>query len=316
VRSERGAATVEWTGLVLVVTIALGATAAVGQRIDGRSYGAFLVHSIVCAIRGGCDDGDEALAAAYGSRDAALVREYAPGIVYEPGERALPVDFRECRSRYCSDAADDPRLDVHRSSRTGHAATAFTRVVRDGGETFIQYWLYYPDSTSTVLNAAGAWNTARGALGGVGIGAPEYPGYHRDDWESYQVRIDGRGRASVRASSHGGYQWCKEARCSNRWGGATGWTRVSRGSHAGHIPVRPRLTDARLTARPPFVETRYRYRPQYPGRDLRERTTTSPALRLVPIERVPPASYRQLDPDVAPPWRKEVYADPRSDSTG
>jgi hypothetical protein len=49
-----------------------------------------------------------------------------------------------------------------------------------------------------------------------------YPGYHRDDWESYQVRIDGAGRASVRASSHYDYQWCKQRRCRNTWGDWTG----------------------------------------------------------------------------------------------
>lgn len=311
-RSEHGAATVEWTSLVLVVTLTLGASLAVAPRVDGRTYGAFLVHSILCAVRGGCDDGDDELAAAYGVHDAALVREYAPNIVYEPGERSLPVDFRDCRARYCSDAPDDPTLDAHSSARTDDQATAFTRVVHDGGETFIQYWLYYPDSTSTVLNAAGAWNTARDALG---HDLPQYPGYHPDDWESYQVRIDSGGRSSVRSSSHHGYQWCKQSRCENRWGGWTGWTRVSRGSHAGHIPLRPELSEARLSARPPFVSTRYRYEPQYPGRDLRERTTTAPALRLVPLERIDKRSYRPLDAGIKPPWSKAVYNDPRSDST-
>ena len=312
-RAERGAATVEWAALMVAVTLTLGAAIAAGPQVDGRSYGAFLVHSIVCAVRGGCDDGDDELAAAYGPRDAELVRRYAPNLVYEPGERSLPVDFRSCRARYCSDAPDDPALDAHSSARTGHPATAFTRVLRDGGETFIQYWFYYPDSTSTVLNAAGAWNTVRDA---VGPELPQYPGYHPDDWESYQVRVDAAGRASVRASSHGGYQWCKQSTCRNGWGASTGWTRVSRGSHAGHIPLRASLAEARLRRRPPFLATRYRHRPQYPGRDLHERTTTSPALRLVPLERVDHDGYGALDPGIKPPWLKRVYSDPRSDATG
>jgi hypothetical protein len=312
-RSERGTATVEWTGLVLVVSLSLGAAVGVAPRVDGRSFGGFLAHSIVCAVRGGCGDGDRQLASAYGGRDAALVRRHAPSIVYEPGERSLPVDYRRCRTRYCSNAPDEPDLDVHSSGRTGDPATAFTHLDRRGGRTFVQYWLYYPDSTTTALNAAGAWNTARDALG---HDLPEYPGYHPDDWESYQVRVARGGRVDARASSHDGYQWCKEARCHNRWGRATGWTRVSRGSHAGHLPLRSKLERARLSSSWPFVTGRYRYAPQYPGRDLKERTTTAAGLRLVPIEAVETGSYRRLDGEIAPPWEKEVYEDPRSDSTG
>jgi hypothetical protein len=310
-RSERGTATVEWTALVLVVSVSLGAAVAVEPRIDGRSFGASLAQSIVCAVRGGCDDGDDALAAAYGSSDAALVRAHAPNIVYEPGERSLPIDYRDCRSRTCSDAADDPYLDAHRSTATGDPATAFTRVVHEGEETFIQYWLYYPDSNTTQLGASRAWNAVRDA---IGHDLPQYPGYHADDWESYQVRIDPAGRASVRASSHHDFQWCKQLRCMNEWGPSTGWTRVSRGSHAGHIPLRSELEEARLSSRAPFLETRYRYEPQYPGRDLRERTTTGSGLRLYPVETLDQDAYRPLDPKVEPPWLKDAYDDPGTDS--
>ena len=130
---------------------------------------------------------------AYGD-DADLVRQYLPNLVYEPRTRTLPVDFRECRSHECSDAPDEENLDVHRGSgRDGAPATVFTRLIRDGGETFIQYWLYYPDSTSTWMGSAGAWNKTLGNLGW------EYPGHHADDWESVQVRIDGaRQRARTR----------------------------------------------------------------------------------------------------------------------
>ena len=37
-------------------------------------------------------------------------------------------------------------LDVHRSE-AGERATVFTRVVRRGGRTYLQYWLYYPNPT-------------------------------------------------------------------------------------------------------------------------------------------------------------------------
>ena len=267
---------------------------------------------MVCAVRGGCDDGDAELAAAYGADHAELVRRLAPGIVYEPGTLTLPVDFRECRAHACSDARDDRDLDVHAALRGGARATVFTHVVRSGGDTFVHYWLYYPDST-TGGPAKAAWNATDPAV--RRDTESTYPGYHQDDWESYQVRIDARGQVAARASSHRGYQHCKQARCTNRWGAATGWTRVSRGSHAGHLPLR-----SERVGPPPATEEwggrrTYRDEPQYPGVDLRERTTTPGGVRLVPLERVDPRSYRPLDPSITPPWGKRVFRDPLSDST-
>ena len=273
--NQRGQAALEWVGLVLLVALACGAAVAVGAgAVDGRPLGAELARALVCAVRGDCDGEDDELRAAYGDRDAALVREFLPSLVYEPRTRTLPVDFRECRSHSCSDAPDEEGLDVH---RTRHAhATVFTHVVRDGGETFVQYWLYYPDSTSTWAGSAAIWRwtierTAK----------KDYPGYHRDDWESVQVRIDdATGAARIRASSHGGH---------SPWARFGGWSRVSYGSHAGHIPL--------------------------PAPDPDERTTTAAGVRVVPIERL---SREELatEFEVTPPWDKAVYLDPRSASTG
>jgi hypothetical protein len=281
VRGERGQAALEWVGLVLLIGLACGAAVAAGAGgIDGRPLGAELARALVCAVRGDCEEEDDELRAAYGDREAALVREFLPSLVYEPRTRTLPVDFRDCRSHRCSDAPDEEGLDVHRTRRAH--ATVFTHVVRDtrsgtgGGETFIQYWLYYPDSTSTWMGSAAAWRwvierTTR----------RDYPGYHRDDWESVQVRIDdATGAARIRASSHQGY---------SPWSRFGGWSRVSYGSHAGHIPL--------------------------PAPDPDERTTTAAGVRIVPIERL---SREELatEFDVAPPWDKAVYLDPRSPSTG
>jgi hypothetical protein len=36
-RCQRGVATVEWTALILVVSLALGALLTVGPRVDGRA---------------------------------------------------------------------------------------------------------------------------------------------------------------------------------------------------------------------------------------------------------------------------------------
>jgi hypothetical protein len=307
---ERGQASVEWAAAVLCVALAVGGLGAGLGRVDGRSYGGWLAHSIGCAVTGGCRAERDALRAAYGP-DAELVRRFAPSLVYEPGTHTLPVDFRRCRSHACSDAPDDPDLDAHRSTRGGHPATAFTHVVRRGGETVVQYWLYYPDSTSTAANAAGIWAAAAGVARGR---LPDYPGSHPDDWESVQVRIGRDGRVSTRASSHHGYQWCKQSRCKNRWGPWTGWSRVSRGSHAGHVPTVVEHEPV-LRRRLPGLGLRRRVRPAIPGVDSRERTSTSAGLRLIPIESVDTGAYRSLDPGIKPPWRKRVFTDPTSDST-
>ena len=308
---ERGQASVEWVAAVLCVSLALAALGAGLGGVDGRTYGGWLARTLVCAVRGGCAEERDALVAAYGA-DADLVRRFAPSLVYEPGTYTLPVDFRECRSHGCADAPDDPDLDAHRSARGGHPATAFTHVVRRDGETFIQYWLYYPDSTSTVANAAGVWAAAQRLARGRGAG---YPGFHRDDWESVQVRVGRDGRVSTRSSSHRGYQWCKQRHCRNTWGAWTGWSRVSRGSHAGHVPTVVERDWAPRRRGPRIRDRRARVRPAIPGVDTRERTSTGAGLRLIPIEAVDTSAYRPLDPGIAPPWRKRVYVDPLSDST-
>jgi len=310
---ERGQASVEWIALVICVATALGAALALVPLVDGRSLGGSVVHALVCAVRGGCAeaDGDRALAQVYGLRDAALVRRYAPSIAYESGTYTLPVDWRICRSHACSDAADSSNLDVHAGTRGGTPATAFTHVVHRGGETFIQYWFYYPDSTTTWGGAAALW----GLLDVVGRST--YPGYHADDWEGFQVRVDAAGRSFSRATSHEGYQWCKQPRCQNEWGPWTGWTRVSRGSHAGHVPtVETRRTYGFLHGPHRFTGP-VRDRPAVEGVDAHERTTSSDDLRLVPLEAIDPRSYHPLQHDgPTPPWDKKVYGDPLSDSTG
>ena len=312
-RAQSGQTTVEWTGLVLLVALALGALLAAGPRVDGRSFGGFLAHSITCAARGGCASGAGDLARVHGEDDAALLREFAPGLVYEPGTYTLPVDPRDCRSHECADAPDDRDLDAHFSKRGRVPATAFTHVVRSGGETFLQYWLYYPDSTSTVGNIAGAWNTvARAVTKAPGDAKGSYPGFHPDDWESVQVKLDRSGRAWARASAHHGYQGCKSRACANEWTPLTGWSRVSRGSHAGHVPLRERGGGPELSLDHGFQWLRPEYSPQYPGLDLRERTTTASGLRLLPVEVLP----RDMEFAISPPWRKHVYTDPRSNSTG
>jgi hypothetical protein len=309
--SERGQATVEWTGLVLLVALVLGALVALVPVVDGRSLGSSLAHSIVCSARGDCDRGNDALVDAYGRADAQLLRKFAPNIVYEPGTHTLPIDFRVCRSHRCSDAPDDQSLEANHSHR-GVPAAAFTHVVHSGGETFLQYWFYYPDSNSVAGPSSVLWS--RSPLRAIG----RYPGFHEDDWEAYFVRIGADGEARVRASAHEGYQGCKERRCENEWAQWTGWTRVSTGSHAGHIPLDPVMSrDGRVRwSLEPSLIRPFGYRPQYPGVDLHERTTGGAGLDLVPIETLPPAVLSDTRWDgISPPGLKEVYLEPTSDST-
>src|SRR5207248_2416553 len=199
---ERGQGTVEWVALLLVVLVALAAGAAVG--LAGPAAG--MARAVRCAVLAGCHGEDSELATAYGSDVAGMVRAFAPGFDYEPRTLTLPVDFRSCRAHRCADAPDLRGADVWRSTR-GRQATVFTHAVdrrSAGGDLFVQYWLYYPDST---------WNGALYAasrlpiLGHIpaGLLAGAVSGHHGDDWESYQVRVTRSGEVLARSSAHNGY---------------------------------------------------------------------------------------------------------------
>jgi hypothetical protein len=313
VSGQGGQASVEFVALLSLCCLGFGALLALSGDFDGREAGGFLASHVVCAVTGRCDRDEDRLAVAYGERTAASVRSLAPNLVYEPGERDLPVDWRECRRVSCSLAPDDAALDAHVAAGRGGArrgvarATAFTHVIRRGGRLYIQYWLYYPDSNTTLAGADRLW--AR-VLGWV---AP-YPGFHRDDWEGAFVRVDPDGRAWLRASSHGHFQSCKWSFCRGEWARHTGWVRVSRGSHSGHVPFlalpRPRDPPRPLVPRYLPAPARPLLRALRPGRGLSGRSTTSEGLRLVPLESIDPRSYRPLDPHVLRPWDKEAYLDP------
>jgi hypothetical protein len=145
--------------------------------------------------------------------------------------------------------------------------------------------------TSTFTGSDRIWKQNRLLqLGGLALrGSAEYPGYHRDDWEAASVRVDGTGDVRARVTSHGHWQWCKWAACKGRWGPFAGWTRVSRGSHSGHLPARARRPWGWPLRRPTEFEL------QRPGTDLHERTTTPDGIRLVPLETIDRRSYRPQD---------------------
>jgi hypothetical protein len=322
--TQRGQATVEFVALLLICCLAFGALIVLTAGFDGRSFGGFLARHIVCAVGGRCDRDERLLAEAYGPRDAAMVRALAPNLVYEPGERQLPVDWRRCRRPGCAEAPDDRMLDAHVG--VGHPgagsrvrATAFTRLIRRAGRLYVQYWLYYPDSNSVLAGADRVWERSwlLPRVRELVRGTPDYPGFHEDDWEGVFVRLDPDGTAWMRASSHGHLQGCKWRSCHDRWARDTGWVRISRGSHAGHVPFRSerRWRSGVRQAGPRYMPLPAppRRTPMLPGRDMDERTSTGEGLRLVPLEPLDHGDYRPQDPGVKPPWDKGAYDDPDAD---
>jgi hypothetical protein len=207
---------------------------------------------------------------------------------------ALPVDFRSCRGGRCGNGPDSGAVW---SSDAGEPAAAFVHVVdcRDdqalaqtdarridcsgdrAGHLYIQYWLYYEDSTSL-----------RDLPGGVGS--------HEDDWEGYQIRVGPDG-AEARATSHHGYNyrggpgsWLSDAGIVHRsaWGRSLGHLYVSGGSHAGHVDE--------------------------DGQPSAPRWTPADRLELIPVETLGP-SARRTRFAITPPWRKPVYRDPEDEGT-
>lgn len=287
-RGERGQAGVEWVALLLLVAAALAAAATLAGV-----PAAWLPPALRCAVFRACGE-PGALRAAYGAEVGEVVRAQAPSLAYERGTFALPMDFRRCHEHLCADAPDRAGPVSH-SARGNLPAAAFTRVVdrrEGGGDLFLQFWLYYPDSTYVSRPVARVLDHVDGGA------------YHRGDWESYQVRLARPGSARARASAHSGYTGRRSRldACETRllpgfirralddchaWIPSTGWTRVSRGSHAGHIVDGP--GDERYT----------------PAGDL----------RLVPLEPLARRPCRWTGSEVAAPWCKRVYADPERDDT-
>ena len=287
---EGGQATIEWTGLLLLVSLLLVGVLAAAARVSATGLPRAIAAELVCTVRlfDECS-AHTPLVAAYGRELAAQVGAEAPEIVYEKGMTALPVDFRACRRGGCGNG---PGSGAVWASDTGQPATAFVHVVDCGGSEargldcsgdrrgniYIQYWLYYEDSTSL-----------RALPGSVGS--------HEDDWEGYQVRV-GPGGTDARASSHHGYNydggpgsWLSDAGLVHRsaWGPSTGRLYVSGGSHAGHVHE----------DHPPASPSRW---------------TPRDRLTLVPLEALD-GPTRRTGFAVTPPWRKPVYHDPEDQGT-
>lgn len=310
-RDERGQGTVEWVGLLaLVALVFVALTAAVG-RVPGADLAQALGSKLLCAATLADHCGEEPiLIAAYGDEIGRLIRTRMPAIAFERGSRALPVDFRRCRTPDCADGS--VRGLVERTD-SGLPVTAFVHVIdcreegrrgaahsEDGplpdcseeraGNLYLQFWLYYPDSAT---------------MRGVPVAGAR--GFHRDDWESVQVRIAPDGRVDERASSHHGYNHSAGphnagsdaganalrdlaealgARPRNGWGPSEGLLRVSGGSHAGNVD----------------------------GYFDLDRIVSGPQVHLVPLEPVAALGHRYRFA-VTPPWRKRAWTDPEATGT-
>jgi hypothetical protein len=306
-RDERGQSTVEWVGLLLLVALSLAGLVAVGVRIPGTALARSIASRILCAasLADSCGGDEPVLIAAYGTEVGKLVREHMPSLLFERGSRAVPVDFRRCRSTRCGDAPD---YGYVRHTDAGLPVSAFVHVVdcRPGavetsesegancsgaraGNLYIQYWTYYADSAT---------------LRSIPVVGGE--GYHSDDWEGVQIRIRPDGGVDERASSHDGYNYDEGAanwgsdigsgalkgiaeaagvRPRDGWGPETHLLFVSGGSHAGNA---------------------------FDVREI-ERLTPASRVHLIPLEPIGPASETNFA--INPPWRKKVWSDPEAEGT-
>ena len=338
---EAGQSTVEWIGLLLVVSALLaGVLAAAGSDRLGVALAESIAMRLLCAagMSSPCAESGD-LVAAYGPGVAGEVERNAPEIVYEHGMGALPVDFRSCRNQRCGSG---PETGAVWRSDTGEPAVAFVHVVdcrtelaraesaghgyrcgaERAGNLYLQFWTYYSDSSSLKL------------LQPVVDGPPlNQHADHADDWEGYQVRIGPDG-VEARASSHHGYNheggpgnWPSDAGIVHRsaWGLSTGRLYVSGGSHAGHVYEHRRLSIRRLakagadlgvdgyavasSERPPADLPRHLTLPP-----PRTRWTPASHLVLVPIETLDARALATAFA-IPPPWEKDVYADPESQDT-
>jgi len=126
-RCERGQGTVEWVGVLCVVGLLMVGLVAAGVRVPGTALAEAVGSRILCAAALADDCGDEpALIAEYGTEVGKLARRHMPSILYERGSRAVPVDFRRCRSSACGDGAEQGFV---RRSDAGLPVTAFVHAV-------------------------------------------------------------------------------------------------------------------------------------------------------------------------------------------
>lgn len=145
-RCERGGASVEQAGLILLVAILCAAVAAAvlsrGGQEETRELGRALAQKIRCAAHGPGPCWQDPLTEAYGRPLAGLVRALAPAPVRAGALGLLPVDFRRCRQTSCAMPGERPELTA-----SNRRVTAFVSVEdrrQSDGTVAVDYWLYRP----------------------------------------------------------------------------------------------------------------------------------------------------------------------------
>ena len=296
-QADRGQASPEWLGLVLLVSLLFAGMVAAGVNVPGADLARALVEKLRCAVSlgEGCGGEPSDLVLAYGPEVAELVATRVPFLLYEEGMLALPIDYRSCRHPACSQGPDSGETT---ESREGEPVTLFSHVVdcRDpdvpvpasadcsgdaAGNLYLQYWAYYPDSATTPFDSRLI---------------PGKPGYHPDDWESFQVKVTPDG-VLERASSHHGYNgkggdplndtgWFAG---KSAWTKATGMYSISSKSHAGRVG---------------------------PALEYMKRWTRPEDVRVIPVESLRDEWDDYVgSPKHLPAWLKDVYLDPEYTGT-
>jgi hypothetical protein len=145
-RDERGAASVEQAGLILLVAVLIAAVAGAvlsrGGQAESRELARAVAQKIRCAAHGPGPCWQDPLTEAYGRPLAGLVRALVPVPEGAGALGLLPVDFRRCRQAGCAAPGQRPELTASNRRVTAFAAVDDRR--RHDGTVVIDYWLYRP----------------------------------------------------------------------------------------------------------------------------------------------------------------------------
>jgi len=143
---ERGAASVEQAGLILLVALLFAAVAGAALSRQGETESRELARAVAqkirCAAHGPGPCWQDPLTEAYSRPLAGLVRALAPVPDGAGALGLLPVDFRRCRQPSC--AAPSDRAGLTASNRRVTAFVAVDDARRQNGTITIDYWLYRP----------------------------------------------------------------------------------------------------------------------------------------------------------------------------
>ena len=126
-RRDRGAASVEQAGLILLVALLCAAVAGAvlsrGGEAESRELARAVAQKIRCAAHGPGPCWQDPLTEAYGRPLAGLVRALAPVPEGAGALGLLPVDFRRCRQASCATPGERPELTA-----SNRRVTAFVAV--------------------------------------------------------------------------------------------------------------------------------------------------------------------------------------------